>query len=189
MTVPSADRRPASLSVRPAGLGDAAAVARLLGKLAEQAHADHPITATRVTTYLRHCGSHPDMYVNCVAEAVGGRAASGTGARKWAGPVESADMGAPGGPAVVGFLSAVFYETPFHDKGTCLINELIVDADSRGSGVGRSLVETAKAEAKRRGMDEIEVGTEKTNLAAQRFYKRLGFDEEFVLLGQDFHRE
>ena len=38
-------------------------------------------------------------------------------------------------------------------------------------------------------MDEIEVGIEKTNPAAQRFYKRLGFDEEFVLLGQDFHKD
>ncbi len=47
--------------------------------------------------------------------------------------------------------------------------------------------EATRAEARRRGMDEIEVGTEKTNLAAQRFYRRVGFDEEYVLLGEDFH--
>lgn len=90
---------------------------------------------------------------------------------------------------MVVFLSSVFYETPFHDKGTCLINELIVRKDRRGTGIGRALVEAVQAEARRRGMDEIQVGTEKTNLAAQRFYKRVGFDEEFVLLGEDFHKK
>ena len=53
----------------------------------------------------------------------------------------------------------------------------------RGLGAGRQLVENAIFEGKNRGMDEIEVGTEKSNLAAQRFYNKAGFNEEFVLLG------
>ncbi len=38
-------------------------------------------------------------------------------------------------------------------------------------------------------MDEIEVGTETDNAAARRFYKKNGFDEEYVLLGMEFHDE
>ncbi len=202
MVEPSADHRlppgqgGRAVLVRPTLLEDAAAVAGLLNKLAEKAHADHPVTTARVETYLRHCESHTDMYVNYVAETAASAdedgIARGDGTGGGDGILGGSRHGADAAAirlTVIGFLSAVFYETPFHDKGTCLINELIVDADRRGAGVGRALVETAKAEARRRGMDEIEVGTEKTNLAAQRFYQRVGFDEEFVLLSQDFHKQ
>ncbi len=37
-----------------------------------------------------------------------------------------------------------------------------------------------------RGLDELEVGTEKTNQGAQRFYQKCGFDQEYVLLGMEF---
>ncbi|MHB8928432.1 MAG: GNAT family N-acetyltransferase [Bacillota bacterium] len=148
--------------VRDCRSGDAAAIAGLLNDLMDVAHGDRPVTAARVESYFRHCAGHHDTYANLLAESDG---------------------------RAVGFLSAVFYETPFHDKGTCLINELIVAENQRGTGIGRALVEAARTEAKRRGMDEIEVGTEKSNTAAQRFYKRMGFDEEFVLLSEDFHKE
>jgi GNAT superfamily N-acetyltransferase len=91
------------------------------------------------------------------------------------------------GERVIGFLSLMFYKTLFHDGGTAQINELVVEKDRRGEGVGRLLIERAVAEARRRGMDEIEVGTEMGNAAAQRFYRKNGFDGEYVLLGMEFH--
>jgi len=87
---------------------------------------------------------------------------------------------------VVGFISLIFYQTLFHRGGTALINELVVDQAVRGKGIGTILVREGKEEALSRGMDELEVGTEKTNLSAQAFYKRCGFDEEFILLGMEF---
>jgi ribosomal protein S18 acetylase RimI-like enzyme len=87
---------------------------------------------------------------------------------------------------VVGFISLIFYKTFFHTGGTALINELIVEKNLRGVGVGRKLIEEAVKEAKKRGMDEIEVGTEKTNLDAQSFYRKAGFDEECLLFGIEF---
>jgi len=36
-------------------------------------------------------------------------------------------------------------------------------------------------------INEIEVGTEKGNAAAQRFYRNSGFDVEYVLFGMEFH--
>ena len=87
---------------------------------------------------------------------------------------------------VIGFLSLIFYKTLFHPGGTALINELVVARDRRGQGVGRLLVRRAVEEARSRAMDEIEVGTERGNTAAQRFYKASGFAGEYVLLGMEF---
>ena len=90
------------------------------------------------------------------------------------------------GTRVVGFVSLVFHKTLFHPGGTALINELVVAGDRRGRGIGRLLVARAAEEARGRGMDEIEVGTERENAAAQSFYRAVGFDEEYVLLGREF---
>jgi len=87
---------------------------------------------------------------------------------------------------IVGFISVIFYKSFFHKGGTALINELIVKSDYRGKGIGRLLVDEVKREAIKRGMDELEVGTEKTNKKAQAFYRRCYFTEEYVLLGMEF---
>jgi ribosomal protein S18 acetylase RimI-like enzyme len=86
---------------------------------------------------------------------------------------------------LLGFISAVFYETLFHYKGTALINELVVKEESRGRMIGKALLEQVVEEAKRRGMDEIEVGVKKENKDAVRFYKRNGMTEEYLLLGRE----
>jgi ribosomal protein S18 acetylase RimI-like enzyme len=91
--------------------------------------------------------------------------------------------------SIVGFLSLIFYKTLFHAGGTALINELVIAKEHRGQGAGRLLVARAVAEARRRGMDEIEVGTEKNNTGARRFYKAVGFTEEYVLVGMEFESE
>lgn len=91
------------------------------------------------------------------------------------------------GDQIVGFLSLVCYATFFHEGGTALINELIVDADWRGRGIGKQFVEEAIQLAKQKGMDQIEVGTELTNDDALNFYSTCGFDEEYRLLGKEFN--
>lgn len=87
---------------------------------------------------------------------------------------------------MVGFLSIVFYKTFLHKGGTALINELIVAESHRNKGIGKMLIEKAIQSAKIRGMDEIEVGTEISNIQAQNFYKNAGFNEEHILLGIEF---
>lgn len=89
--------------------------------------------------------------------------------------------------SVIGFVSLVFYKTTFHAGGTALINELVVDPQYRGQGIGRALIEHAKQEAGARGMEELEVGTESGNKAAQAFYRRCGFDEEHILFGMELN--
>ena len=87
---------------------------------------------------------------------------------------------------IIGFLSLVFYKSFLHKGGTALINELIVAQEYRKKGIGKQLVHTAFELAKKRGLDEIEVGTELSNTIAQNFYKKMGFNEEFKLLGKVF---
>jgi ribosomal protein S18 acetylase RimI-like enzyme len=77
------------------------------------------------------------------------------------------------------------YKTFLHTGGTALINELVVAGDARGRGIGCKLVEAAIAAAREAGMEEIEVGTEIGNTAARSFYRSVGFNHEYVLLGRE----
>lgn len=151
------------IEVRELRAGDLPAVRGLLGQLAAQAgEGDRSARNIDVEALFLEMSGSPRFYQNWVA-------------------VE--------GERVIGFLSLIFYRTLFHAGGTALVNELIVDRDRRGGGVGRLLMDRAVAEARGRGMDEIEVGTETDNAAARRFYKKNGFDGEYVLLGMEFHDE
>jgi ribosomal protein S18 acetylase RimI-like enzyme len=89
------------------------------------------------------------------------------------------------GQRIVGLVSLVLYKTLLHAGGTALINELVVSEAARGRGVGRRLVQKAMAVAREQGMDEIEVGTETDNVIARRFYRPVGFDQEYVLRGRE----
>lgn len=45
----------------------------------------------------------------------------------------------------------------------------------RGRGLGRALMQSALAAARRRGADRIEVGTSESDVAARGLYESLGF--------------
>jgi Acetyltransferases len=87
---------------------------------------------------------------------------------------------------IVGFISIIYYKSVFHRVGTALINELVVDSDYRNIGIGKELIDYAIKKARDKKMDEIEVGVMKENDGAIRFYKKNGFDEEYLLLGKEF---
>jgi len=75
---------------------------------------------------------------------------------------------------IVGFISLILYKIPFHKGGTVLINELIVNKDHQGKGIGKLLINKVKEIAKANKMNEL-VGTQKENLDAQKFYRKCGF--------------
>jgi ribosomal protein S18 acetylase RimI-like enzyme len=87
---------------------------------------------------------------------------------------------------IIGFISIIYYKSVFHKVGTALINELIVVSDYRNMGIGKELIDFSIKKAKMKKMDEIEVGVMKENVGAVKFYKKNGFDEEYLLLGKDF---
>jgi ribosomal protein S18 acetylase RimI-like enzyme len=134
-------------------------VIALMTELQETTSSEEEFDPEIVSKVFSEMDRYPEMYLNLVAELSG---------------------------KVVGFISVIFYKTVFHKGGTALINELVVTNSQRGRGIGQYLVERAKEEAMSRRMDEIEVGTERTNKAAYDFYRKNGFDQEYVLLGIEF---
>lgn len=149
------------LNIRQCKEEDLLEVVALMKELQEVASGGEHITIENVRRIFMKMKELPEIYMNLVGEI------SGT---------------------IVGFISIIFYKTVFHKGGTALINELIITESQRGKGIGQSLIEKAKKEALKRGLDEIEVGTEKTNYSAQQFYRKCGFNEEFVLLGMEFEQ-
>ena len=148
-----------SVHIRRCERRDLPAVRELMRQLEEVAPTNTDFRLDKLEATLAEMEQLPAIYLNLVAVAEG---------------------------RVVGFASAIFYKTLFHEGGTALINELVVDRTVRGAGIGSRLVEEIKREAMARGMEELEVGTEQSNILAQRFYRRRGFDKEYVLLGMEF---
>ncbi|AOT72473.1 GNAT family N-acetyltransferase [Geosporobacter ferrireducens] len=138
---------------------DIKAVIGLLHELKTVANIDNDFPVGDLVKIFEELKMKPEIYLNLVAEI---------------------------DEKIVGFISIIFYKTLFHKGGTALINELIIRSSYRGKGIGKLLIESAKEEAIKRGMDELEVGTEITNKEAQCFYKKCGFNEEYVLLGMEF---
>ncbi len=147
------------LQIRPCQMHDLPVVRELLQQLGEVAHEGSRLKLDHIQKLFEEMAAQPDIYLNLVAVAEG---------------------------QVTGFISLIFYKTLWHHGGTALINELVVQRELRGAGIGRALIGRAIAEAHTRGMDEIEVGTEEDNHRALGFYHRCGFDEEYVLLGMEF---
>ncbi|MBV2134337.1 GNAT family N-acetyltransferase [Pseudomonas sp. MAP12] len=56
-----------------------------------------------------------------------------------------------------------------------LLEDMVVDAATRGAGVGSALLERAIAHAREIGCRRLTLLTDADNLAAQRFYGRQGF--------------
>lgn len=83
---------------------------------------------------------------------------------------------------VVGLVTASLRPTLYHSSPSALIDELVVDANARGRGVGRALIEAVVAWASEWGANEVEVSTEMDNETAQAFYQRCGFRAQAVLL-------
>lgn len=147
------------MNIRLLTANDLSSVNRLILQLAGATGFNYSIHLDQIEVIYKRMTQHPDLYLNLIAEQAGD---------------------------VVGLISVVCYQTWFHPGGTALINELIVDELARNQGIGKRLIDAAIEEARKRGMDEIEVGTEGDNLGAQRFYQRCGFDQSYVLLGMEF---
>ena len=57
----------------------------------------------------------------------------------------------------------------------CYLAELYVAPNKRGLGVGRSLMEAAIREARKRGADTMDIGVDEPDTAARHLYESMGF--------------
>jgi ribosomal protein S18 acetylase RimI-like enzyme len=90
------------------------------------------------------------------------------------------------GETACGFVHLTTRQSILHDRLTGLIDELVVAREFREQGAGRLLMDAAIGRCRDLGCCEVEVSTEKSNLQAQTFYRRCGFDEEGVLFELHF---
>jgi len=75
---------------------------------------------------------------------------------------------------VVGTLTLVVYATP--NKRLSLIEDVVVDAATRGQGVGAALVSEALRLARQHGAAQTDLLSHDRRQAAIRLYRRLGFE-------------
>jgi ribosomal protein S18 acetylase RimI-like enzyme len=58
----------------------------------------------------------------------------------------------------------------------CCLEDLFVEADGRGSGIGRELVDVALQRARERGCTRIDLDANEANAPALALYRSVGFD-------------
>ena len=58
------------------------------------------------------------------------------------------------------------------------VDDLCVDGDARGLGIGAALMQAVRELARERGIDRIELNVWECNEGAIRFYERLGFQTQ-----------
>jgi len=75
---------------------------------------------------------------------------------------------------VMGSLTLAFYRIPTGLKAW--IEDVVVDDDARGRGVGAALNEAALAAARRRGAKDVSLTSRPSREAANRLYQRIGFE-------------
>ena len=76
----------------------------------------------------------------------------------------------PLGIAVLRFRDAIWSQ-----GGECHLAELYVVPEHRGRGVGRSLMNAAVEEARRRGATTMDIGVDEPDRAARGLYESMGF--------------
>lgn len=80
-----------------------------------------------------------------------------------------------GGGPVVGALTLAVFRIPTGLRAW--IEDVVVDADARGAGVGSALVEAALHRAQTLGCRSVDLTSRPSREAANQLYRRLGFTE------------
>jgi len=79
------------------------------------------------------------------------------------------------GDRIVGTATVIVYTTPYWIKAR--LDEVVVDGDARGKGVGEAIVRHCLEVGRRKGAQvaELQSGRGEVRAAAHRLYKRIGF--------------
>ena len=150
------------MRIRQAAIEDSAVIAQLMTQLMEvSGYQDQQVFSEQIEDRLRKVADD-DAYQVLLAEDEG---------------------------KVVGLLSLSFRHTLFHSAPTALIDELVVERGHRRRGIGQQLMAEAIERCRAAGCCEIEVSTERSNEAAQEFYRQHGFSHEAVLFELEFEED
>lgn len=83
---------------------------------------------------------------------------------------------------IAGMANALITISTAQGGPVLLLEDVIVDRQFRGIGIGRRLVEHICTWAKAEGMSRISLLVDRDNLSAQAFYRNLGFEESAMLV-------
>ena len=83
-------------------------------------------------------------------------------------------LGARGAEGFLGYACLYWHFSSTLACETVLMNDLYVEADTRGKGIGRALIEASADVARERGSPHLEWATAPDNLTAQRLYDSTG---------------
>lgn len=81
------------------------------------------------------------------------------------------------GERTVGVCQLRYRHGLWYDAPDCWLEDIFVDENARGIGIGRSLVEAAIERAERRGCRRVQLDVNEANAEALALYRGLGFDE------------
>ena len=82
--------------------------------------------------------------------------------------------------AIVGFVHFLPHASTWSVTGYCYLEDLFVDAEARGTGAGRALIEAVYVEADKRGLTRVYWHTDQGNETARRLYDKLATISDFV---------
>jgi diamine N-acetyltransferase len=77
----------------------------------------------------------------------------------------------------IGYVVLSFgYSFEFHGRDA-FVDELFIEADYRGQGIGRQTIQFIEEQCKLSGVNALHLEVERTNLAAQALYQKTGFKD------------
>jgi ribosomal protein S18 acetylase RimI-like enzyme len=79
-----------------------------------------------------------------------------------------------GNNKTIATLTIVFYRTPVAIRAR--IEDVVVDRDSRGKGIGETLIQYAIEKARQRGCASVDLTSRPERMEASRLYQKIGFN-------------
>jgi len=86
---------------------------------------------------------------------------------------------------VVGLVHFIFHRSTTLIAPTCYLQDLFTDADVRGGGIGRALIEAVYASARAAGAARVYWQTHETNATAMRLYDQVAEKSGFLVYRKD----
>ncbi|WP_062015312.1 GNAT family N-acetyltransferase [Aureimonas sp. AU4] len=86
----------------------------------------------------------------------------------------------------IGLVHFIPHRSTWFAEDVCYLQDLYVEANTRGEGIGRRLIEAVYEEAKRRGWRRVHWLTHETNSDAMQLYDRIGDRSGFVQYRRTF---
>ncbi|ARE38917.1 Acetyltransferase [Rhodovulum sp. P5] len=80
----------------------------------------------------------------------------------------------------VGLVHFIFHKHCWKPEGVCYLQDLYADAEVRGKGVGRALIEAVYAVADARDVPSVYWMTQEFNATARTLYDRIGAVTPFI---------